>query len=180
MHQLNTLFDDLYPKGMQWYWRAHYINDVSKESLAISIKYGKAIPNMHSTTHFYPIDGKVHEVASDATAWVNRGIRWAQVIVGVDPEPKNAEVITDWCKNYYDELKPYAVNTGAYVNFMMDEGQERIKASYKDNYERLVSIKTKYDPENFFHINQNVKPKQQYVEKYKFVIYLFMRILTLI
>ncbi|MBR9757376.1 MAG: FAD-binding oxidoreductase [Algicola sp.] len=158
MHQLNTLFDALYPKGLQWYWRAHFINDVSDESLAINIKYGKAIPNVHTTTHFYPIDGKVHEVANHETAWANRGVRWAQVIVGVDPQPENAQIITDWCKNYYDELIPYAANQGAYVNFMMEEGQERIKASYKDNYEKLVAVKTKYDPTNFFHINQNIKP----------------------
>ena len=159
MQQLNTLFDGLYPKGMQWYWRAHYINDVPNESLDISIKYGKAIPNLHTTTHFYPIDGKVHDVANDETAWANRGVRWAQVIVGVAPEPENAEIITDWCKNYYNELKPYAVNDGAYVNFMMNEGQDRVKAAYKDNYERLVRVKRKYDPNNFFHINQNIKPK---------------------
>ncbi len=158
MQQLNTLFDDMFPKGMQWYWRAHYMNEVPAEALDINIKFGKAIPNVHSTTHFYPIDGKVHEIANDETAWANRGVRWAQVIVGVDPDPENAQRITDWCKNYYDELKPYAANQGAYVNFMMNEGQGRIKSSYKENYKRLVDVKTKYDPDNFFHINQNIKP----------------------
>lgn len=158
MQQLNTLFDELYPKGMQWYWRAHYINEVSDAALNINIKYGKAIPNMHSTTHFYPIDGKVHEVSNNETAWANRGVRWAQVIVGVDPDPDNAQIITNWCKDFYDELKPHAANQGAYVNFMMEEGQERVKAAYKENYERLKTVKTKYDPDNFFHINQNIVP----------------------
>ncbi len=155
---LNSLFDDLYPKGMQWYWRAHYINEVSDEALQVNIDYGKSVPTMHSTTHFYPINGKVHEAANDETAWANRGIRWAQVIVGVDPDPQKAEEVTSWCKNYYDDLKPYAANNGAYVNFMMEEGQSRVRESYKENYERLSKIKAKYDPENFFHINQNIKP----------------------
>ena len=156
---LNSLFDDLYPKGMQWYWRAHYINEVSDEALQVNIDYAKSIPTMHSTTHFYPIDGKVHEVSNDETAWANRGIRWAQVIVGVDPDPQKAEEVTSWCKEYYNALKPYAANDGAYVNFMMEEGQSRIKKSYKGNYERLTRIKAKYDPDNFFHINQNIKPR---------------------
>tara|TARA_R110002073_G_scaffold40547_5_gene115248 strand:+ start:400633 stop:402006 length:1374 start_codon:yes stop_codon:yes gene_type:complete len=158
MPALNGMFDALYPPGLQWYWRAHYIKELSEESIEKNIEFGSAIPTMHTTTHFYPIDGACHDVNANETAWVNRDARWAQVIVGVDPDPSNAEKVTNWCKNYFDALKPYAMG-GAYVNFMMEEGQERIKASYKDNYEQLVVVKTKYDPNNFFHINQNILPK---------------------
>lgn len=158
MPALNTMFDALYPPGMQWYWRAHYIEELTQESIAINIEHGKQIPNFHTTTHLYPIDGAVHEVGNSETAWANRDARWAQVFVGVDPEPKNADKITAWCKDYYNALKPHAMG-GAYVNFMMEEGQERIQDSYKENYDRLVEIKSKYDPNNFFHINQNIKPK---------------------
>lgn len=159
MPALNTMFDALYPPGMQWYWRAHYIKEFSPESIQVNIKHGSKIPTMHSTTHLYPIDGYCHNISNTETAWANRDARWAQVIVGVDPSPDKANEITAWCKNYYNDLTPHAMG-GAYVNFMMEEGQERIKASYKENYERLVEVKTKYDPENFFHINQNIKPKQ--------------------
>lgn len=157
MPTLNGLFDDLYPKGMQWYWRAHYVNELTDECIQENIKYGSNIPTFHSTTHFYPIDGKVHEVSQEDTAWANRGARWAQVIVGVSPDPSDADKVTQWCKDYYEGVKPYAEG-GSYVNFMMQEGQERIKAGYKGNYDRLSQIKKKYDPDNFFHINQNIVP----------------------
>ncbi len=157
MPALNGMFDALYPPGMQWYWKAHYITELSDSAIREAIKHGSTIPTMHSTTHFYPIDGKVHEVGAEDTAWANRDARWAQVIVGVDPDPANAEKVTKWCRDYYNGMKPYA-SGGAYVNFMMEEGQERIKASYGSNYERLAKIKAKYDPDNFFHVNQNIKP----------------------
>lgn len=157
MPALNGMFDELYPPGMQWYWKAHYINELSDECIQVNIKHGSNVPTVHSTMHLYPIDGKVHEVSREETAWANRGARWAQVIVGVDPDPANAGKITEWCRDYYEAMKPFAAG-GAYVNFMMEEGQERIKASYGSNYKRLTKIKSKYDPENFFHVNQNIKP----------------------
>lgn len=157
MPALNSMFDALYPTGMQWYWKAHYIDILSDDCIKEAIKYGSNIPTMHSTTHFYPVDGKVHEVSNKATAWANRDSRWTQVIVGVDPDPANAVKVTQWCRDYYTGMLPYASNGGAYVNFMMEEGQDRIKASYGSNYDRLVKIKEKYDPNNFFHVNQNIK-----------------------
>lgn len=157
MPALNGMFDPIYPPGLQWYWKSHYINELTDECIAENIKHASNMPSMHSTMHMYPIDGKVHEVGQEDTAWAHRGVRWSQVIVGVDLDPANADTITQWCRDYYDGIQPYAAG-GAYVNFMMEEGPDRIKAGYKDNYERLVQVKKKYDPQNFFHINQNIKP----------------------
>lgn len=158
MPTLNGMFDTLYPAGMQWYWKAHYINELSDDCIKEAIKHGSNIPSIHSTTHFYPIDGKVHELSNKDTAWAKRDARWAQVIVGVDPDAVNAGKVTKWCKDYYEGMLPFASDGGAYVNFMMEEGQDKIKASYGMNYERLVKIKGKYDPDNFFHVNQNIMP----------------------
>ena len=158
MPALNGMFDGLYPPGMQWYWKGHYFDELTDDCIQAHIAHGSKVPTMHSTMHLYPIDGKVHDTSQDATAWANRGARWAQVIVGVSPEPAEADKITKWCREYYEAMKPFAMG-GGYVNFMMEEGQERIKASYKGNYERLTRIKKKYDPENFFHINQNIVPE---------------------
>lgn len=157
MPALNGMFDELYPPGLQWYWRAHFIDELTDEAIRENIKHGSSIPSIHSTTHLYPIDGAVHEVKSGDTAWAKRSSRWSQVIVGVDPDPENTDKITKWCKNYYDGLIPHA-GEGAYVNFMMEEGETRIKDSYGSNYKRLTEIKAKYDPDNFFHVNQNIKP----------------------
>ena len=107
--------------------------------------------------HLYPISGAAARVAKDETAWAYRDAKYAGVIVGVDPNPENADKITQWCKDYWEAIHPYS-SGGAYLNFIMNEGQDRIRASYKDNYYRLTEIKMKYDPNNFFRVNQNILP----------------------
>lgn len=154
---LQGLFDALYPKGLQWYWKADFVKELSDDSIKLNIKHGNRLPSTHSTMHLYPINGAAHKAKNSDTAFSYRDANWAQVIVGVDPEPANKEKISTWAKNYWEELHPFSAG-GAYVNFMMEEGQERIKASYRENYERLVKVKAKYDPQNFFRINQNIKP----------------------
>jgi FAD/FMN-containing dehydrogenase len=79
------------------------------------------------------------------------------VIAGVDPDPANKARIIAWAREYWEALHPFSAG-GAYVNFMMEEGEDRVKATYRDNYERLVTIKNKYDPTNLFRVNQNIKP----------------------
>ena len=91
------------------------------------------------------------------TAYSFREALFAEVTVGVDPDPANNEKITAWCKDSWEALHPYSAG-GGYVNFMMDEGQDRLRATYRDNYDRLAAIKKKYDPQNFFRVNQNIRP----------------------
>lgn len=154
---VQTLFDGLMPPGLQWYWRADFFNDINPELSAKHLEFGSKIPTPLSQMHMYPLSGAAGRVAKDATPWAYRDAKYAGVIVGIDPDPKNAEKITKWCKDYWEALHPYSAG-GAYLNFIMDEGQERIKASFKHNYERLVTIKKKYDPNNFFKVNQNIQP----------------------
>jgi hypothetical protein len=151
------LFDPLYPPGLQWYWRADFVNELSDAAIERHVQHGSALPTMHSTMHLYPIDGAAHRVGRNDTAFSYRDANWAEVIVGVDPDPANAALITTWCKGYFDALHPYSAG-GAYVNFMMDEGQERVQASFRDNYARLSAVKGKYDPTNLFRVNQNIRP----------------------
>jgi FAD/FMN-containing dehydrogenase len=154
---LQSMFDPLYPPGLQWYWRADFVNDLSDKAIALHVKYGSEIPTIHSTMHLYPIDGAAHRIGTADTAWSYRDAMWAQVIVGVDPDPVNNDRIVTWTKKCWEALHPYSAG-GAYVNFMMDEGEERIKATYRDNYDRLAAVKRLYDPTNFFRVNQNIKP----------------------
>jgi FAD/FMN-containing dehydrogenase len=154
---VQTLFDGLMPPGMQWYWRADFFDELPAEARAEHKKYGSGIPTPLSQMHLYPISGAASRVAKDATPWAYRDAKYAGVIVGVDPDPANAEKITNWCKDYWTALHPYSMG-GAYSNFMMDEGQERVQASFKHNYDRLVKIKAKYDPDNLFRVNQNIRP----------------------
>lgn len=154
---IQTLFDGLFPPGLQWYWRADFFNELGPEISASHLKFGSKIPTPLSQMHLYPITGAAGRVAKDATPWAFRDAKYAGVIVGVDPDPANGEKITKWCKEYWEELHPHSAG-GAYLNFIMNEGQDRIKASYKDNYDRLTKIKKKYDSTNFFKVNQNILP----------------------
>jgi len=154
---VNSLFDPLYPAGLQWYWRADFVKELSDEAIERHAEHGAALPTMHSTMHLYAVDGAAHRVGKNETAFSYRDANWAEVIVGVDPDPANGDRITEWCKGYFDALHPYSAG-GAYVNFMMDEGQERVQASFRDNYARLALIKSKYDPTNLFRVNQNIRP----------------------
>ena len=130
---------------------------LSDDAIARHVQYGAQIPTLHSTMHFYPISGAAHRVGAQDTAFSYRDATWAQVIVGVDPDPTNNTLIIAWTKDYGEALHPYSAG-GAYVNFLMNEGQERIRATYRDNYDRPVVIKNKYDPTNFFRVNQNITP----------------------
>ena len=155
---LQSAFDGLYPAGLQWYWRADFFTEITDAAIEVHRKFGELLPTGHSTMHLYPIDGAVSRVAEDATPFAYRDGGWAGVIVGVDPDPANAELISNWARNYWDELHPSSAG-GAYVNFLMnDEGQERVRASYRGNHDRLAQIKRRYDPDNVFHINQNIRP----------------------
>jgi len=155
---LNSAFDGLYPPGHQWYWRADFFTEITDESIPQHAKWGGKLPTMQSSMHLYPIDGAPHRVGPGDTAWSYREANWAGVIVGVDPDPANKDLLRDWTVGYWDAIHPYS-SGGAYVNFMMEEGQERVQASYRGNYDRLAKIKAKYDPENLFKVNQNILPK---------------------
>jgi hypothetical protein len=154
---IQTMFDALMPPGLQWYWKADFFNEVTPEMSAQLLAFGSSIPTPLSQMHMYPISGAAGRVSKDATPWAHRDAKYAGVIVGVDPSPENADKITKWCREYWDALHPFS-SGGVYLNFIMDEGQQRIEASYKDNYKRLTSIKKKYDSNNFFRVNQNIVP----------------------
>lgn len=154
---VQSLFDALYPAGLEWYWRADFVKEISDRAIALHAEHAAKLPTMHSAMHLYPIDGAAHRVGKSDTAFSYRDANWAEVIVGVDPNPANAGKITQWCKDYFDALHPYSAG-GAYVNFLMEEGQERVQASFRDNYARLATVKRKYDPANFFRVNQNIQP----------------------
>ena len=155
---LQSAFDGLYPPGDQWYWRADFVNEIPDEAVQLHARFGAEMPTMQSTMHLYPIDGAVHDVGSSDTAWSYRDARWGAVFAGVDPDPGNVDAIRTWTIDYHEALHPHSAG-GAYVNMMMDEGQERVRASYRDNYDRLARIKAEYDPENTFRVNQNIQPQ---------------------
>ena len=154
---LQSAFDPLYPAGLQWYLRSDVFTEISDAAVEVHRRYGERLPTGHSTMHLYPIDGAAARVPADATAFPYRDGGWIANIVGVDPDPANADAITQWTRDYWADLHAMSAG-GTYVNFMMDEGEDRVRAAYGGNYERLAQVKGRYDPENTFHVNQNIPP----------------------
>jgi len=156
---LQTAFDPLFPFGLQVYWRGDFIDELTEEAIAKHASLAGTLPTMLSTMHMYPIDGAAATPSNDATAWAYRGSRYAEVILGADPEPANATLIRDWVVDYHEQTHPFAAKGGGgYVNFNNEQDDERVRASYGSNYERLAKIKGRYDPDNVFHVNHNIKP----------------------
>ena len=154
---LNSLFDALYPAGLQWYWKADFFKELSDKAIDLHVKYAERLPSGHSTMHLYPINGAAHKAKSGDMAFSFRDANFAEVIVGVDPDPANNPRLMQWCKDYWLALHPFS-SGGGYINMMMDEGEDNVKNSYRDNYGKLAQIKKKYDPTNLFRVNQNIKP----------------------
>src|SRR5262249_7013187 len=148
-----------YPPGLQWYWKADFLREIPDAAIEEHARYAARLPTLQSTIHLYVMDGAVHRVPAKETAFSYRDANWNQVIVGVDPDPANRDRITRWTREYWNAIHPYSAG-GAYVNFLMgDEGSERVRTTYRDNFPRLVEVKRRYDPDNRLRVNQNIDPK---------------------
>jgi FAD/FMN-containing dehydrogenase len=153
---LQSVFDPLYPPGLHSYWRGDFFREITDEAIAVHERFAE-VPTPLSTMHLYPIDGAAQRVDREATAFHHRAATWSAVVVGIDPDPANADRIRDWAVRYWEALHPSSAG-GAYVNFMMDEGHDRVRATYGENYARLARLKAHYDPHNLFRHNHNIPP----------------------
>jgi FAD/FMN-containing dehydrogenase len=154
---LNSAFDALVPPGLQHYWKANFVTELTDEAIAAHLEHGPKVPTVNSTVHIYPINGACHRVAPDATAFAYRDATFATVIAGMWPDPAENDANTLWVRDFYEATAPLS-EEGGYINFMAADDQARIRANYRQNYDRLVDVKRAYDPENLFRLNQNIKP----------------------
>ncbi|MFD3544824.1 FAD-binding oxidoreductase [Streptomyces sp. NPDC058655] len=154
---LNSAFDALVPPGLQHYWKANFVTELTDAAIEAHTLHGPRVPAVNSTVHIYPINGACHQVAPDATAFAYRDASFATVIAGMWPDPGDNEANTAWVRDYYEATAPHS-QEGGYVNFMAGDDQDRVRANYKGNYDRLATVKRTYDPGNLFHLNQNIKP----------------------
>lgn len=154
---LNSMFDALLPYGLHHYWKADYVSELSDDAIAVHATYGPSVPNFFSLMHLYPLDGAIQEVPSSAMAYAQRDAQFVHIIAGIDSDSATMPANTQWVRNYWSDLHPSSTGAG-YVNFLMDEGQDRIRATYRANYPRLVEEKQRWDPRNLFHVNQNIRP----------------------
>jgi FAD/FMN-containing dehydrogenase len=154
---LNSAFDALYPPGLQQYWKTNFVKELTDDLIDVHLTHGPKVPAVTSTMHIYPMNGACHRVASDETAFAHRDATFAMNIAGMWPDPADNEANIAWVRGYYDATASHS-EEGGYVNFMSDDDQGRIHANYKGNYDRLVEVKRIYDPDNLFHVNQNIEP----------------------
>lgn len=154
---LQSLFDGLLPPGLHHYWKSDFASDLSDEMIAVHAKFGPRIPTVNSAMHIYPLDGAIHDVPAGDTAFAYRDVRFVHIIAAVTPEAGRLAGYREWVREYWSALHPYSAG-GTYVNFLMEEGEERVSESYRGNHARLAEIKAQYDPGNVFCVNQNILP----------------------
>ncbi|MCW4037392.1 MAG: FAD-binding oxidoreductase [Candidatus Bathyarchaeota archaeon] len=154
---LNSAFDGLVPPGLQHYWKTLFAKGITDGAIEAHMTFGPKVPTVNSTTHIYSINGAVHDVAPDATAFGHRDAKYAVVIAGMWPDPAHNESNIRWVRDYHKALEPHS-ELGGYINFASGDDLDRVAVNYGSNYDRLRKVKSKYDPSNVFHINQNIKP----------------------
>jgi FAD/FMN-containing dehydrogenase len=155
---LQSAFDEIVPKGMQNYWKSDFATELTDAAIAAHVEHGRRTPNAHSSMHLHPINGAAQRVGADETAFGHRDKNFAPVIVGIWSDPTDNEVNIKWVKDYYAAIHPHSGSEGGYINFMSGDDDHRAAANYGVNYERLAAVKATYDPDNLFHINQNIAP----------------------
>ncbi len=157
---LQSAFDPLVPKGLLHYWKADFVDELTDDMIDVHVQFGPMIPTISSALHIYPVSGAAQQRGRHETAWSYRDAQYVHVIAAMYENDADTEGNRAWVREYWKALHPLSAG-GAYVNFLMDQQDEdegRVAASYRDNYERLASVKAKYDPANMFSLNQNIKP----------------------
>jgi FAD/FMN-containing dehydrogenase len=154
---LNSAFDALVPPGLQHYWKAAFVGNLTEASIRAHMEHGPQVPAVNSTVHIYPINAACHDVDADATAFGHRDATYAAVIAGMWPDPSDNDANIAWVRDYYSAIEPLS-QPGGYINFLSQDDQSRAPANFGANYERLREVKRIYDPGNVFHLNQNIAP----------------------
>jgi FAD/FMN-containing dehydrogenase len=154
---LNSAFDALYPKGIRAYWKGNFVTELTDAAIEAHLAHGPKVPEVSATMHLYPVNGACHRIAAEDTAFAYRDANFATVILASWSDPAVDAERIQWVRDYYDATAPHS-EPGGYINFMDDDDRSRIRDNYKGNYDRLVAVKETYDPNNLFHINQNIAP----------------------
>ncbi len=155
---LQSAFDGMVPEGMQHYWKADFVSELTDAAIEAHVRYGEMTPHISSSMHLHPINGAAQRVGADETAFGHRDKNFAPVVAGIWSDPADNKANIQWVKDYYDAIHPHSGSDGGYVNFMSSDDDYRAAANYGVNYERLSVVKASYDPDNIFHVNQNIAP----------------------
>jgi FAD/FMN-containing dehydrogenase len=157
---LQTMFDATAPTGIHSYWKTEYLNDLSDDAIDIMVEHATKMQSLSpfSAIHLHHWGGAVMRQDSDAMAFAHRNTRYVLNVVGLWRKHEDAATHIRWTRAFSNAIQPYSTGQ-VYLNFLGNEGEERIKAAYgTTKYRKLVALKNKYDPTNLFRLNQNIKP----------------------
>jgi FAD/FMN-containing dehydrogenase len=157
---LQSMLDGSGPKGIRGYFKAEFIEDLSDEAIDKVVRYGNARPGPMVQFLMEPMGGAISRTGEDETALGRRDVPWCYhaLAMWMEPDQETADAHVAWAKTLAEDLKPHSTN-GVYLNFISDEGDERVRSTYGPaKYDRLVALKDRYDPENLFRLNQNIPP----------------------
>ena len=158
---LQTMFDQSYPEGRRNYWKSHFFHDIGDEAIEVVVESAARMSPPFSSFYFEHTGGAINRIGEDATAFGHRDTSFDFAILAQWTDPAEDDEQIGWARDLWAALEPFSMGT-VYVNNLGEEGEERIRAAYKpEKFERLVALKDKYDPENLFRLNQNIRPSRQ-------------------
>ena len=155
--EIQKTFDEGMPSGMRYYWKSHFFETLTDDAIDVFVNHTRNIPGIFTIVGFDPFGGAINRIKENATAFSQRSASYILGIWGGWIEHNEDKEIINWIRELYDKMKPFA-SGGTYGNFLSKDDDNKIKASFGSNYERLQRVKRKYDPNNFFNYNQNIKP----------------------
>ena len=154
---LQQLFDGEFEPGARNYWKSQLVDPLPDEAIETVVELGRSLPSPASQIVLEHLGGAISRVDPDATAYRHRDAAFSFNVFPRWDDPEEDESHIAWAQEAINAIQPYATE-GIAVNFMSQEGEDRVKAAYGDNYDRLVELKNDYDPDNLFRMNQNIEP----------------------
>jgi FAD/FMN-containing dehydrogenase len=155
--QWQQAFDPLLTPGARNYWKSHNFTELRDEALDTVLEFAGKLPSPQCEIFIGLIAGAANRVAPDAMAYGHRDAKFVMNVHGRWESPAQDTAVITWARSFFDAARPYA-SAGAYVNFMTEDEKDRVESAYGANYTRLAALKKRYDPDNVFHMNQNIKP----------------------
>lgn len=153
-----SLLDATQPKGRRYYWKSEYLPRLDPGLFPTAIKHAQAIPSPHSAIILFPLDGALNRLPEDHSAVGNRSTAWVLNITASWEKAADDKSNMEWARTAWQDMRRFSTG-GTYVNFLTEEeGDERIRAAYGNNYKRLAEVKAKWDPDNLFRANKNIAP----------------------
>ena len=157
--EVQSATDALFPTGLRYYWQSHFLAQISDDAVEATVVHFATVPSPRSVVIFQQYGGAVGRVARSETAFWHRDAEYDVFAASIWDDPRDAfDVHRQWVRDWWEMVRPSSLG-GEYVNNLGDEGEDRVRAAYGENYTRLVALKEKYDPTNVFRLNANIRPR---------------------